>query len=511
MKKILFLSICFASLIATAQKNKDAAKFASTITQKDLKEKLTIVASDEMEGRETASPGQKKAAAYIEDQFRKLGLLPGNGNSYQQKYPVYQDELKSASLSLYNIPFEYNKHFSASLNNAVNGNWTLNNIAYVAYGISDKDRDDYKEVDVKGKWVLLLEISPADMEKGETNIPFIGRGGLQTKVRAAQQKGAIGVIAVSKNFQAEKQTTVTTTGNLYLKKQTGATDAIPVLTVSYQAAASILSKVLTSYTALKEVKTGIYTTNATISVDKNTNNLESSNVVALLEGTDKKDEYVILTAHYDHLGKRGDVVYYGADDDGSGTVSVLEMAEAFAEAKKNGKGPRRNIVFMMVSGEEKGLWGSEYYSEHPIYPLDKTSVDLNTDMVGRIDPSYKGDSLNYVFIIGEDKLSSDLMKITDSVNQYAKMELDRRYNDPKDVNRFYYRSDHYNFAKKGVPIIFYFNGVHKDYHRPSDTVDKINFDVMEKRVRLIFTTAWVMANREAMLKRDLPLNMPATR
>lgn len=510
MKKVLLLSMCFATLAASAQKNKDAGKFASTITQKDLRDQLTIIASDEMEGRETATPGQKKAAAYIEEQFKKFGLKPGNGNSYQQVYPVYQDELKSASLNLYNFPFEYNRHFSANLNNTVNGSWTLNSVAYVAYGISDKDRDDYKDVDVKGKWVLLLDITPADMDKGENNIPASNRFGLSNKVRTAMQKGAIGVLAVSKSFISEKQTPANNTGNMYLNKQAAA-NAIPVLSISYQAASSVLSKVLTSYTALKDVATGIYATNAKIAIDKSTNTLESSNVVALLEGTDKKDEYVILTAHYDHLGKRGDVIYYGADDDGSGTVSVIEMAEAFAEAKKNGKGPRRSIVFMTVSGEEKGLWGSEYYSEHPIYPLAKTSVDLNTDMVGRIDPSYKGDSLNYVFIIGEDKLSSDLIKITDSINTHAKMELDRRYNDPKDPNRFYYRSDHYNFARKGVPIIFYFNGVHKDYHRPSDTVDKINFDVMEKRVRLIFNTAWVIANREEMLKRDIPLDKTAVR
>jgi Zn-dependent M28 family amino/carboxypeptidase len=148
-------------------------------------------------------------------------------------------------------------------------------------------------------------------------------------------------------------------------------------------------------------------TKASIAINKTTNNLESSNVIGLMEGTDKKDEYVVLTAHYDHLGKRDDgTIYYGADDDGSGTVSVIEMAEAFAEAKAKGKGPRRSILFMTVSGEEKGLWGSEYYANHPVYPLAKTSVDLNTDMIGRIDPSYKGDSTNYVFVIGEDKLSS---------------------------------------------------------------------------------------------------------
>lgn len=509
MKKLLFIACCCTSIFTMAQQNKDAGKFAATITQKDLKEQLTIVAADDMEGRETATPGQKKAAAYIESQFKKIGLKPGNGSSYQQVFQVYQDELKSASLNLYNFNYEYNTHFTANLSNSVNGTWNLTNIAYVGYGISDKERDDYKNVDIKGKWVLLLDITPADMEKGESHMPTAARGALAGKVRTAMQKGAMGVLAVSKTFLSDKRLATSNIGNMYMKRgESGSNNTIPVLSISYQAAASILTKNIANYTALKNVEPGIYTTNASITINKTTNTLESSNVVGVLEGTDKKDEYVVLTAHYDHLGKRGDVIYNGADDDGSGTVSVIEMAEAFAEAKKKGRGPRRSIVFMTVSGEEKGLWGSEYYGDHPLFPLEKTTVNLNTDMVGRIDPSYKGDSLNYVYVIGEDKLSSDLLKITDSINQHTKMELDRRYNDPKDPNRFYYRSDHYNFAKKGVPIIFYFNGVHKDYHRESDTVEKINFDVMEKRVRLIFTTAWVMANRENMLKRDIPLNMP---
>ena len=164
------------------------------------------------------------------------------------------------------------------------------------------------------------------------------------------------------------------------------------------------------------------------------------------------------------------------------------------------------MVFMTVSGEEEGLWGSEYYTDHHLFPLGKTSVDLNIDMVGRIDSGYKGDSLNYVYTIGEDKLSSDLLPISDSINKkYVKMQLDRRFNDPNDKNRFYYRSDHYNFAKNGVPVIFYFNGVHPDYHRPTDTVEKINFDLMAKRVQLVYYTAWAMANRDKMLNRDIPL------
>jgi len=239
--------------------------------------------------------------------------------------------------------------------------------------------------------------------------------------------------------------------------------------------------------------------------------MESSNVVAIIPGTDKKDEYLFVTGHYDHLGKRGDVIYYGADDDGSGTTSVLQIAEAFAAAARKGEGPRRTIVFMTVSGEEKGLWGSDYYSEHPIFPLDKTTADLNIDMVGRVDTERKtADTLNYVYVIGHDKLSSELPVINEGVNnKYTKLTLDYKYDDPNDRNFIYYRSDHFNFAKKGVPVLFFYDGMLlADYHQPTDTVDKINFELMEKRAKMIFHTAWVIANKDEMLKRDTPLNMP---
>ena len=245
--------------------------------------------------------------------------------------------------------------------------------------------------------------------------------------------------------------------------------------------------------------------------DRTNVTIPSANVIAYMPSKEKSDEYLFITSHYDHEGIKNGVIYYGADDDGSGTTGVVAIAEAFAYARKKGFSPKRNIVFMNVSGEEKGLLGSKYYGDHPIFPLEKTTADLNIDMIGRIDPTYKGDSMNYVYVIGEDKLSSDLQPITDKVNKNYNMELDRRFNDPKDPNRFYYRSDHYNFAAKGVPVIFYFNGTHADYHKPTDRVEKINFDLMEKRTRIIFETAWDMATREDMLKRDMPLNMPATR
>jgi Zn-dependent M28 family amino/carboxypeptidase len=189
------------------------------------------------------------------------------------------------------------------------------------------------------------------------------------------------------------------------------------------------------------------------------------------------------------------------------------MAEAFAKAKAAGKGPRRSIVFMTVSGEEKGLWGSEYYSNHPAFPLEKTTADLNIDMIGRSDSSRKGDTTNYVYVVGDDKLSSELKPISEAINKkYTKLELDYKFNDPNDRNRIYYRSDHFNFARKGVPIIFYYDGMlGADYHKPTDTPDKINYPLLAKRAQLVFYTAWEMANRNDMLKRDIPLTSATAR
>jgi Zn-dependent M28 family amino/carboxypeptidase len=236
--------------------------------------------------------------------------------------------------------------------------------------------------------------------------------------------------------------------------------------------------------------------------------LSSTNVLGVIEGTDKKDEWLIVTAHYDHEGVKDGAIYYGADDDGSGTVSVIEMAEAFAKAKAEGKGPRRSVLFMTVSGEEKGLWGSEFYSDHPTVALEKVTANLNIDMIGRIDTErMSADTQNYVYVVGDDKLSSDLKPLSEAMNSmYTKLMLDYKFNDPKDPNRIYFRSDHYNFARKGIPIIFYYDGMLKaDYHQPTDTPDKINYPLLAKRAQLVFHTAWEMANRDAMMKRDIPL------
>ena len=223
----------------------------------------------------------------------------------------------------------------------------------------------------------------------------------------------------------------------------------------------------------------------------------SENVVAFIKGSTKPEEYVVISAHLDHVGVRDDgEVFNGADDDGSGTVGVLEIAEAFNKAVEAGYRPQRSIVFLHVTGEEKGLYGSRYYAENPIFPIENTVADLNIDMIGRVDDAHK-DNENYIYLIGSDKLSTQLDSISTAVNnKYMNIDLDYTYNDENDPNRFYYRSDHYNFAKQGVPIIFYFNGTHEDYHKVTDTPDKINYPMLAKRAQLVFLTAWEVANRE---------------
>ena len=229
----------------------------------------------------------------------------------------------------------------------------------------------------------------------------------------------------------------------------------------------------------------------------------SENVVAFIEGSEKPEEIIVLSAHYDHVGMREDgTIYNGADDDGSGTMAMLEIAEAFQQAVKDGNGPKRSILFLHVTAEEIGLYGSRYYTENPIFPLDNTVANLNTDMIGRIDPDKK-DNPNYIYLIGSDKLSQELHNVSEEVNEkYTNLELDYTYNDENDPNRFYYRSDHYNFAKNNIPVIFYFNGVHPDYHKPTDTVEKIEYEALMKRARLVFLTAWEIANRDERLVVD---------
>ena len=225
----------------------------------------------------------------------------------------------------------------------------------------------------------------------------------------------------------------------------------------------------------------------------------TENVVAYIEGIEKPEEVLVISAHYDHLGIEDDQIYYGADDDGSGTVALMEMAQAFKMAAKDGFGPKRSILFLHLTAEEIGLQGSRFYTENPIFQLSNTIANLNIDMIGRVDAPHVNNS-NYLYLIGTDRLSKELHLLSEKVNEtFFNLDIDYRFNDEDDKNRYYYRSDHYNFALHNIPVIFYFNGEHEDYHQPTDTPDKINYQLLEKRTQLIFATAWQLANRENRL------------
>jgi Zn-dependent M28 family amino/carboxypeptidase len=337
MKKALILIVVFTTLSCFAQnktlQKDDLTKFMNSITAESLKTKLTIVASDEMEGRDTGSKGQKKAGKYLISQYEKSKIsFPKGANSYYQAVPA-----------------------------------TYLNATY------------------------------------NENLP------------------------------------------------------------------------------------------------------DSENIWAFIEGSEKPDEVLVISAHYDHVGIKNGDIYNGADDDGSGTVAILQIAEAFQKAKKAGYGPKRSILFLHVTGEEHGLHGSRFYSENPLFPIANTIADINIDMIGRRDVEHEKTN-NYVYVIGADRLSTDLHKITVNQNQkYTKLDLDFKFNDPKDPNHFYERSDHYNFAKNGIPAVFLFNGVHADYHKKTDEVDKIEFDALAKRAQLAFAIAWDLTNRPDRIVVDKPI------
>jgi hypothetical protein len=515
------ISLLCIQLVSFAQAD-NACKFASTITINDLKKHLTIIAGNEMEGRELGTEGQRRAAAYIEAQFKLIGLQSADQlKGYQQLYPLCQDSLISTALMFDGKPALFGKDYYSQANISETGKFEGKHIIFVGYGIDSPNYSDYAGLDVKGKIVVFFLGEPKKDEKfiisGTSRSTEWTFTGITKKLTTASAKGAIGAFIIDPRLDTFSSGTIETNkkSKIYYPRNNPDSKMINHAFLSHAFAKKIINNNLDSLIKIVQASGPINNgwayenkIKSSFKYNKNRTIIKAGNVIGIIEGTDKKDEYVFLTGHYDHIGKRDGKIYYGADDNGSGTCAVIEMADAFSQAKAAGFGPRRTVVFMTVSGEEKGLWGSEYYNEHPVFPLAKTSVDLNTDMVGRIDTERKtGDTLNYIFVIGHDKLSSELSGINEGANnKYTNLVIDYKFDDPSDREKIYFRSDHYNFARKGVPILFFYDGMLKaDYHQATDTIDKIYWELFEKRVRMIFYTAWEMANREEMLKRDIPL------
>ncbi len=524
-----------------------AQRYAATITEADLAAHLYLFASDAFEGRETSARGQKLAAAYLASTYRRMGLTP-KGNApgtdpmaperYLQPFSVYGQRLERAlftvvqggqpTLTTTYGPGQENSDVLLGFGGSAR---TEGDVVFAGYGILDAEagRDDFAGLptSTEPQWLLVLDGEPMDNGRA-----LLSADGAPTrwsrepfsKLRAAlgTRRPIAGMLVVdgggdgrpfATRSAAAAEASSRAVGNVSLNRPTapgGGRATPPIVTVSESFANALLAPTGKTVADLRQQSLRAPVALPTASrlraeVSRTVFEASTENVAAFIEGSDPalKDEVVVLSSHYDHIGINasavGDQINTGADDDGSGTVGLLEIAEAFMAAKRDGHGPRRSLLFLNVTGEEKGLLGSAYYADvDPLVPLDRTVTNLNIDMIGRFDPTEPNKSENYVYVIGSNLISRELDSLNTAVNTAigANIELSQRFNSKDDPNQFYRRSDHWNFGKKGIPFIFYFTGTHADYHQVGDEPQKIEYPRMARIARLVFGTAWQVANQD---------------
>jgi Zn-dependent M28 family amino/carboxypeptidase len=523
MKKYTFIlfAIILSALTVKAQEGDLAAEYASSITVEDLTKYLTVIASDEFQGRETGEKGLDLAAEYIVKQLKEFGIAPVPSlGSYYQPVAYKKVSWGDVTVNANGKEFKNMRDFYsfASLNESM-AEIKAKKVMFLGYGIDDEKYSDYEGVDVKDKVLVVYPGEPKNQDEKYwiSGTSKKSKWNWRRKLKVAKEKGAKLVMFIEpntlKNINRYGRWLIEPSFGLY--KPDEPSKYANHMFISPTMLKTILGK--KKYKKLAKANNKITKTGKSVnfkarsrfkaSMNKKSEKLISNNILAFIEGSDDevKDEVVVVTAHYDHVGYRGEDIFNGADDDGSGTTALMEMAQAFQAAKKAGNGTRRSVLLLWVAGEEKGLLGSKYYTDNPVFPLENTVADVNIDMIGRVDKKYeKANNPNYIYVIGSDRLSTDLHKINEEANKkYTQLTLDYTYNDENDPNRYYYRSDHYNFAKNGIPSIFFFNGTHADYHKSTDTIEKINFAKMQKIVTLIFHTTWELANRDERIKVDV--------
>jgi len=521
MRFIFSVLLIIITISSFAQKRAWQSVYADDIKAETLEKHLEVLASDEYEGRETGKKGQKMSAEYLANFYKTLGLPPvEKDSSYYQTIPLVIEKWGAVSITANEKSFTFLEDFYAFGRTTDSFDFSADDVVFVGYGIKNDAYNDYKNIDVKGKIVMALAGEPKckngkfiigdskDASKWSTN--------WRSKIGAAKSEGAK-VLLVVRNDVAEQieryhHSITSTSMKLIEDDDNKENNYIPTFYISEAVADRIMANKFAKLkrkqvrkAAKKKSLSKAFESNVNISVAKVADKIAGENVFGYIEGSDLKDELIVLTAHYDHLGVHDGKTFNGADDNGTGTVALMEIAESFVMAKEKGHGPRRSMLIFNNAGEEKGLLGSKHYTNYPLFPLKNTVACLNIDMIGRLDPAHEAkQDTNYVYVIGTDFLSTDLHKINEQANKaFAKLNLDYSYNNYEDPNRFYYRSDHYNFVQKGIPSIFYFSGVHKDYHKHTDTEDKIVYPKVEAITKLVFHTAWQLANREERIKVDV--------
>lgn len=513
-----------------------APRGATAITEAELRDYLTFLAADDMEGRDTPSRGLNVAANFLATNLSRWGLKPaGDEGSWFQKIALTRKKIDGAKTTavLKERRFAYGTDFLAgTVPGTVEGA-----LVYVGHGyqIKAKNIDAYKGgIDLTGKIVIAHAAPPPGVTNADLR-PRAGQERPETPISYAARHGARGVILVPDFFRLASWDTLveraSKEGTVSVDKLTPPPQAnftpIPSITASPDLVRALFAEERANGEQVFKWAQGLdgaepFELKKTFRFDVAVASSAeyTRNVVAILEGSDPKlkSEYIAIGAHYDHVGARdgeGDTIFNGADDDGSGTTAVLAIAEAFAKLTPR---PKRSLLFVWHAGEEKGLWGSDYVTRFPPVPIEQIVTQLNIDMIGRSRAA--GDTKpankeltgpNEVYVIGSKMMSTDLGELSERVNTgYLKLDFNYKYDDPKDPNRFFFRSDHYNYARKGVPIIFYFSGVHEDYHRPTDSVDKIDFAKMEKVTRTVYATALALADAPAKVRVDKKLPQELT-
>ncbi|MDX6695422.1 MAG: hypothetical protein QOF02_3025 [Blastocatellia bacterium] len=511
---------------------------AEQITAEQMKAYLSFIASDEMEGRDTPSRGLDTTAKFIAVNLTRWGYKPaGDDGTFFQKIALRRERVDAAQSKV-----EINgQSFAAGpdfIPFASGG--TMNISAPVIYGgngwfIKSKNMDPYQGLDVKDK-IVVINFRDG-LPKGISRADLAGRRGVDWDDPAtyAQKHGVKVLLAVPdfqiiSNWELSRRR-IMERAPAFVEKFRAADAAPPVgrIVISPQMANALFQGEAHNATEIFEAgDAGALLAPFALKTDKRVSinvvakpeTVSTQNVVAVFEGSDPllKNEYVAVGAHYDHVGignpVNGDTIYNGADDDGSGTTAILAMAEALARTTPR---PKRSVLFVWHCGEEKGLWGSQYFTQFPTIPLTSVVAQLNIDMIGRSkkegDTNAANNELsgpNEIYVIGSKMMSTELGEVSERVNAaFLKLSFNYKYDDPADPNRFFFRSDHFNYAQKGIPIIFYFDGVHEDYHRPGDEVSKIDFQKMEKVTRTVYLTLWEIANapQRPRVDKELPAGL----
>jgi Zn-dependent M28 family amino/carboxypeptidase len=485
MRKITVIGVLLFAPHALAAQN-GVTTAVNSITAEDFVRRVAVIAHDSMRGRDTPSPELDQTAEYLAEEFRRMGLTPGAENgSFIQRYPLIAEGVDVGASGV-SIQGGRALRFGTDVVMQFGGPTEAGGVTGPAVVISGTPSgpQSFEDLDLGGAIVIVV---PSESDGWSRRVLF-----------GLQRQGPAAVIAVTDGSDAEWATVVERSNRVALRKAWGqARSGTPSLQVRDRAIREALEANGFDVAAARRAGTkpleaqrlsGLY-----IRINIAYRAIEETsapNVIAILEGSDPslRDEYVTFSGHMDHVGVgspvNGDSIYNGADDDASGTIAVLEAAEAFAMLDPR---PRRSLMFVIVSGEEKGLWGSEYFAENPTVPIENIVANLNADMVGR---NWK----DTIVAIGKEH--SDLGETLNRVNgrhpELGMTAIDDIWPD----QRFYYRSDHYNFARKGVPILFFFNGTHQDYHRPSDEVEKIDGEKSARIVKLLFYLGLDIANAD---------------